>query len=168
MAELTVAVETTIDRSPDETFAWFADAANLNRWFGGVDESGWVRRQEEGMPRPEDTFFTIRTYAGRTQESVHEVDVCDRRERIFESHMVEGSMPIRLRIHCHESGAGTLCRMVLTAMSDSALTATMFVLTGWLSKPMMRRQYRNELEKARLILETRADTPIPTATSDAD
>lgn len=165
MADLTVSVETHIDRSPDESFAWFADAKNLSRWFGGVDESGWVRKQEDGMPRPEDTFYTNREYRGRQHDAVHEVDVCDSRERVIEWHSIEGQMPIRVRIQCHESGAGTLSRMMLTAMSDSALTATMFVLMGWLSKPMMRRQYRDELEKARLILETRADAQLPTAMS---
>ena len=157
MAELTVSVETYIDRPPGEALAWFANAHNLSRWFGGVEESGWVRKQEEGLPRPEDRFFTTRTYRGNEHNVVHEVDTCDRRELVFEFHTVEGQMPIRTRIVCQPSGDGTLCRMVLTALSDSAVTAIAFRLTGWLSRPMMRKQYANELDRARLILETRSD-----------
>ena len=157
MAELTVSVETQIDRLPDESFAWFSEANNLSRWFGGVEEAGWLRKQEEGLPRPEDRFFTRRTYRGTQHEVIHEVDTCDGRERVFEFRTVEGQMPIRTRISCLPSADGTLCRMVLTALSDSAMTGIAFRLTGWLSRPMMRRQYANELERARLILETRSD-----------
>ena len=157
MAEMTVSVETKIDRSPDDSFTWLSDANNLNRWFGGVEQSGWLRKQEEGLPRPEDRFFTMRTYRGKEHTVVHEVDTCDMREYAFEYHTVEGQMPIRARIQCLPSGDGTLCRMTLTAYSDSAVTALAFRLTGWLSRPMMRKQYANELDRARLILETRSD-----------
>ena len=157
MAQLTVSVETTIDRPPDEAFAWFADANNMRRWFGGVEESGWVRKQEEGLPRPDDRFFTNRTYRGKEHHVVHEVDTCDGRERVYEFHAIEGQMPIRTRIQCLPSTEGTLCRMVLTALSDSFVTGLAFRLTGWMSRPMMRKQYASELERARIILETRSD-----------
>ena len=157
MAQLTVSVETQVDRDPDEAFAWFAEANNLYRWFGGVEESGWVRKQEEGLPRPDDRFFTNRTYRGQAHNVVHEVDTCDGRDRVFEFHAIEGQMPIRVRIQCQPSGEGALCRMVLTALSDGVVTALGFRLMGWLSRPMMRRQYTSELERARLILETRSD-----------
>ena len=97
-------------------------------------------------------------FAGKENEIVMEVDVCDPRDGSFEFHTVEGNYPIRGQYLCEPSGDGTLFRMTRTAFSDSTFTSIMFALTGFISKPMMRKQNLAELAKLKSVIEMQLPT----------
>ncbi len=154
MAEITTSVEIIIERSPEYVFEWISDPMNEPQWVSGVKRISWIRKQESESARPEDRWECLYEYGGRENIIVMEVDVSDRREMEFSFHTVEGKYPIRKLYACHRSGNQTLFRMTLTGFSDSLPTAFMFKFMGFMIKPMMRRQYRKEIEKVKVILES--------------
>ena len=153
MAEISSTVEIQIDLPTRDVFEWVIEPSNMIYWANGVRRADWVRRQEAGIARPHDTWDLLYEFGGKENEIVMEVDVCDPREGAFEFHTIEGNYPIRAQYLCVESGNGTLFRMTRTAFSDSTLTSIMFILTGFISKPMMRKQNRAELEKLKSVVE---------------
>ncbi len=153
MAEISTTVEIYLEVQPDHAFSWLIEPANLIYWMNGVRRADWLRRQEAGTARPHDTWDMLYEYAGKENEIVMEVDVCDPRDRSFEFHTIEGNYPIRSQYLCQPSGDGTLFRMTRTAYSDSAFTSIMFAITGFISKPMMRKQNQAELVKMKSVIE---------------
>jgi hypothetical protein len=153
MAEISSTVEVHLDIPSEDAFKWVIEADNLVYWMEGVRRSEWIRRQERPIPRPQDTWSMLYEYGGKENDIVMEVDVCDPRDGVFEFHTIEGNYPIRTQYRCQPSAAGTLFRMTRTAFSDSIFTSIMFVLTGFISKPMMRKQNQKELEKMKAVIE---------------
>lgn len=153
MADMTASVEVLIERPAEEVFKWVSEPANRFQWWSGVKSSDWIRKQESGSVRPEDRWEDLYEYGGKENLILMEVDTCDLREMVFEFHTVEGKYPIRCRYSCYPSDDHTLFRMTRTAIADSAFTSFMFKVTGFMSKPMMRKQCRREAEKLKVILE---------------
>lgn len=156
MAEITTSVEVSIERSPDDVFNWVIDPDNRRLWMNGVKSSEWIRRYDSDVIRVDDRWQDVYEYAGKENLIVMEVDECDPRERVFRFHTAEGKYPIRVRYSLQDLEGSTLFRMTLTGLSDSAVTAFMFKFLGFALKPMMRRQYRKEIDEIRVILESRA------------
>ena len=154
MAEITSSVEVTIDRSAEDVFRWVSDPMNEPQWVSGVRSANWIRRQESRATRPEDRWEILYEYGGKENIIVMEVDVCDPREMEFMFHTAEGKYPVRKLYACHRSGNQTLFRMTLTGLSDGPPTAFMFKFMGFIIKPMMRKQNRQEVEKVKVILES--------------
>ena len=153
MAEISTTVEIQLNVPSDYAFRWVIEPSNMVYWVNGVRRADWIRRQEREIPRPEDTWDMLYEFSGKENEIVMEVDVCDPRDGSFEYHTIEGNYPIRSQYLCQPSGTGTLFRMTRTAFSDSTFTSIMFVLTGFISKPMMRKQNQNEIEKMKSVIE---------------
>ncbi len=127
-------------------------------WVNGVRRADWIRRQEADTARPQDTWDMLYEFGGKENEIVMEVDVCDPRDGSFEYHTIEGNYPIRSQYLCQPSGSGTLFRMTRTAYSDSTFTSIMFILTGFISKPMMRKQNLAEVAKMKSVIEMQLPT----------
>ncbi len=153
MAEISTTVEIQLNVPSDYAFRWVIEPSNMVYWVNGVRRADWIRRQEREIPRPEDTWDMLYEFGGKENEIIMEVDVCDPRDGSFEYHTIEGNYPIRSQYLCQPSGNGTLFRMTRTAFSDSTFTSIMFVLTGFISKPMMRKQNQNEIEKMKSVIE---------------
>ncbi len=153
MAEISTTVEIQIDVPRDYVFEWVIEPGNMIYWVNGVRRADWIRRQEADIPRPQDTWEMLYEYGGKENEIVMEVDACDPRDGTFEFHTIEGNYPIRSEYLCQPSGNGTLFRMTRTAFSESAFTSLMFKLTGFISKPMMRKQNLAELVKMKSVIE---------------
>ena len=153
MAEISTTVEIQLNVPSDYAFRWVIEPSNMVYWVNGVRRADWIRRQEREIPRPEDTWDMLYEFGGKENEIVMEVDVCDPRDGSFEYHTIEGNYPIRSQYLCQPSGNGTLFRMTRTAFSDSTFTAIMFAITGFISKPMMRKQNQNEIEKMKSVIE---------------
>ena len=158
MAEISTTVDIHLEVRPDHAFQWLIEPENLVYWMNGVRRADWIRRQEAGTARPQDTWDMLYEYAGKENEIVMEVDVCDPRDGSFEFHTIEGNYPIRTQYLCQPSGNGTLFRMTRTAYSDSTFTSIMFALTGFISKPMMRKQNLAELVKMKSVIEMQLPT----------
>lgn len=153
MAEISTTVEIQIDVPNDYVFQWVIEPSNMIYWMNGVRRAVWIRRQEAEIPRPQDTWEMLYEYGGRENEIVMEVDVCDPRDGAFEFHTIEGNYPIRTEYLCQPYGNGALFRMTRTAFSESKFTSLMFTLTGFISKPMMRKQNLAELVKMKSVIE---------------
>ena len=153
MAEISTTVQVQIHVTPELVFRWVTEPSNKVYWMNGVRSATWIRRQEIEMPRPEDTWGMLYEYGGKESEIIMEVDVCDPRDGAFEFHTIEGPYPIRTEYLCQPSGNGTLFRMTRTAFSDSTFTSIMFKVTGFISKPMMRKQNQKELDKMKSVIE---------------
>ena len=158
MAEISTTVEVHLDVLPDQAFLWIVEPGNMVYWMNGVRRADWIRRQEAEIPRPQDTWDMLYEYGGKENDIVMEVDVCDPRNGSFEFHTIEGNYPIRTQYLCQSSGNGTLFRMTRTAFSDSTFTSVMFALTGFISKPMMRKQNMGELTKMKSVIEMQLPT----------
>ncbi len=143
---------------PDHAFQWVIEPGNMVYWVNGVRRADWIRRQEADTARPQDTWDMLYEFAGKENEIVMEVDVCDPRDGSFEFHTIEGNYPIRSQYLCQPSGSGTLFRMTRTAYSDSTFTSIMFILTGFISKPMMRKQNLAEVAKMKSVIEMQLPT----------
>ena len=153
MAEISTTVEMQIDVPTEHVFRWVIEPANMVYWMNGVRRAAWIRRQEADIPRPHDTWEMLYEYGGKENDIVMEVDACDSRDGLFEFHTIEGNYPIQTEYLCQASGNGTLFRMTRTAFSDSTFTSIMFAVTGFISKPMMRKQNLAELEKMKSVIE---------------
>ncbi len=153
MAEISTTVEIYLDVSAEDAFLWVVEPGNMVYWMNGVRRADWIRRQEAAIPRPQDTWDMLYEYAGKENEIVMEVDVCDPRDGAFEFHTIEGNYPIRTEYLCQPSSNGSLFRMTRTAFSDSTFTSIMFAITGIFSKPMMRKQNLAELTKMKSVIE---------------
>ena len=153
MAEMSTTVEIQIDLPTDDVFKWVVEPRNMIYWVNGVRRADWIRRQEADIPRPQDTWDLLYEFGGKKNEIVMEVDVCAPRDGAFEFHTIEGNYPIRGEYLCQPSGNGTLFRMTRTAVSNSTFTSLMFILTGFISKPMMRKQNLAELVKMKSVIE---------------
>ena len=153
MAEISSTVEIYLDVPIEQAFKWVIEPTNLVYWMNGVRRSEWIRRHEREIPRPQDTWGMLYEYAGRENYVVMEVDVCDPRDGSFMFRTIEGNYPIRSQYHCQPSDTGTLFRMTRIAYSDSVFTSIMFAITGFISKPMMRKQNQAELEKMKSVIE---------------
>ena len=163
MAEISATVEIQLDVPKDRVFEWVIEPKNMIYWMNGVRRADWIRRQEADIPRPQDTWEMLYEYGGKENEIVMEIDTCDPRDGAFEFHTIEGNYPIRTEYMCQPSGNGTLFRMTRTAFSESMFTSLMFTLTGFISKPMMRKQNLNELAKMKSVIEVQ----IPAMRSDS-
>ena len=158
MAEISSTVEIHLDVPSEQAFKWVIEASNMVYWVNGVRRSEWIRRQELEIPRPGDTWGVLYEFRGKENDIVMEVDVCDPREGSFAFHTIEGNYPIRSQYQCQPSGNGTLFRMTRTAFSDSKFNSIMFAITGFISKPMMRKQNQAEVEKMKSVIEMQIPT----------
>ena len=158
MAEISTTVQVQINVSPELVFRWVAEPSNKIYWMNGVRSAAWIRRQEIEIPRPHDTWGMLYEYGGKENDIVMEVDVCDPRDGSFEFHTIEGQYPIRTQYLCQPSGSGTLFRMTRTAFSDSTFTSIMFKVAGFISRPMMRKQNQQELDKMKSVIELQLPT----------
>ncbi len=158
MAKISTTVQVHINVAPEIVFEWVTEPSNQIYWVNGVRSTEWLRRQEASHPRPRDSWAVLYEYGGKESEIIMEVDVCDPRDGAFEFHTIEGPYPISTEFLCRPSPKGTLFQMTRTAFSDSALSTIMFILTGLVSKPMMKRQNQLELEKMKSVAESQLPT----------
>ncbi len=154
MAEMAVTAEVQIDAEARDVFKWVIEPQNMVLWVKGAKNAGWTRRQEVDIPRPGDSWCMVYEFGGKDNEVVMEVDVCDSRTGEFEYHTIEGPYPIRSEYLCQSVGKTTLLRVNRTALSEGMFTSIMFALTGFISKPMMRKGLQAELEKLKPVVES--------------
>ena len=159
MAKIATTVQVHINAAPEVVFSWITDPSNLIYWMNGVRNAEWIRRQDAYLPRPRDSWAMLYEFDGKENEVIMEVDVCDPRDGAFEFHTIQGPYPINTEFMCRPSPKGTLVHMTRTAFSDSLLSAIMFILTGLISKPMMKKQIQLELEKMKSVAEDQLPTP---------
>lgn len=74
----------------------------------------------------------------------------------FGVNTVEGPYPITADYGLVESadGQSTVISYTMDARSDSKFTATMFVITGWIAKPVMHRRLNKELQDLEQALDS--------------
>ncbi len=129
----------TIDRSPEDVWAFLTDVANVPRWQSGV-KSAEVRngRIEES-----------RTLLGRDLRTTLEIEE-ERAPRVFTLRAVSSPVPFRVRHELAPAGDGT----ELTVVAEAETT----MLPGFAAGLMARRaekQFRKDFARLKEILEER-------------
>jgi uncharacterized protein YndB with AHSA1/START domain len=142
MATLTIEASVHLDFPPDVSFGYVTDPAKMNRWVTNVLEAAW---EGAGGYEPGARYAIRYRWGGKENRLVHEV-VSAEPGRWFEFAAVEGPFPIHGRYEFVSEDHGARFSYRQIAMADSPLASIMFRFFGWLTRPMMARQLRRDLE----------------------
>ncbi len=153
MAKVVAEVSLHVDRPVREVFEFLAQPANMAQWVSGVVEAQFLQRQKPGRGAKYSMKYN---YGGRVNDLTMETTAFDRYSRIaFKT--VEGPYPIAGVYSLAPSGSGTQYTYNQTALSDSPITAFMFLTMGCILKFPMRKL----LQKDALKLKAAIETPAP-------
>ena len=130
------------------------DPATLHLWMKDVNKPGnWI---DSGTPQVVGSKYRIDyEYGRKTNEIIFEVTSSEPGKN-FGVNAVEGPYPITADYDLVESadGRSTDISLAMDARSDSMFTAVMFVITGWMAKPFMRRRLNKELQDLEQALDS--------------
>jgi uncharacterized protein YndB with AHSA1/START domain len=137
----------TIERPPEEVFAYVSDPENLPEWSGIMRE---VRKEAEGPPKQGDHYTAVVKFLGRRFEQSFEVAAHEPPRR----HTERSAGPPFAREHTytfHEvAGGGTLLSVAMEMQPGG-----FFGLARPFLEKAAQRQARKELETLKGMLQSR-------------
>lgn len=142
MANIEVTVHARTSAPPAAVFNVIADPGRMPLWIKGVESAEF---------QPGDTFepggrFTMKyRYGRRVNDITMEITASDSRR--VEYHTVSGPYPIEAKFNLMPSAEGTAISYTQNALADSKMASFSFKVTGWIARPMMRKQLRKDLSK---------------------
>jgi len=138
-------IETRIDRSPEEVFDYVTDPDKLPTWQTNTVSAV---REDEGPMRVGSRLREIhRAPGGKELESVVEVAGLER-GRVFALEVVEGSLPVDLRITLDGEGTGTLMRFRGHGRPRGAMR-----LAAPVFQRVLRRQFASQCATLKQLME---------------
>lgn len=158
MANIVGNATTVIDRRPQEVWDYVVDPANLYTWVKDIEAPGsWL---DGGGPNTGSRYEIDYEYGRKTNRIIFEVTAATPGVQ-FSTNTVEGPYPITVDYTFRESGResgdgeSTELTIVMNARSDSKFTAVLFIVTGLIAKPFMKRRLRGELVDLKQAIESR-------------
>lgn len=136
-----------INRPIDDVFAYISDPENMETWAEGVSDVRVTDDPTEVGSRFESAY----TYGGRTVEMAYEVTTCEPPTRY--SIRGAGPFPFDGELTLTEQGDVTRVRHTIDAASDGLVTSIMFTVFAPLTRRMMAKRLREELEALRSELD---------------
>ena len=136
----------TIDRPPDEVFAFVADAENNPRWHAHVHETHWLDERETGLGR---RGRQVGRLFGRQWKFVAEVVEWDP-PRVVTFQVVEG-YPVRTRIRVEPAPGGST--LTLTVETPTILGGRIDPLLSRILEWMTAARGRSDVARLKSILE---------------
>ena len=144
----------TINKPAMTVWDFMVDPATLHLWMKDVNKPGnWI---DSGTPQVVGSKYRIDyEYGRKTNKIIFEVTSSEPGKN-FGVNTVEGPYPITADYDLVESadGRSTDISFAMDARSDSMFTAVMFVITGWMAKPFMRRRLNKELQDLEQALDS--------------
>ena len=140
-AELSI----TIDRAPEDVFAYLADVANLTEWQSGVHSA---EIEGGGAATAGSRVVESRTMLGKEMTTTLEI-VDFEPPRLFTLRALDGPALLTVRHELEPSGGGTDLRVVVEGEVKH--------LPGFAAGLMMRgaeRQFRKDFERLKRLLES--------------
>ena len=138
---------TEIHRPADEVFAYISNVDNFPTWAGPVVE---VRRTSSGPLVAGQTFTLVQKFLGRRFETPCEVTEVEPSRR-FAFRSTGGPFPLSFTYTCEPSAAGTR----FTEVGEGE-PGSFFKLVGPLFEKAASRQFRNDAETLKELLEAAA------------
>ena len=146
MANIVANGSGTINKPARSVWAFLVDPATLHLWVKDVNKPGnWI---DGGTPEVVGSKYRIDyEYGRKTNEIIFEVTSSEPGKN-FGVNTIRGPFPITADYDLVESadGQSTDISYTMDARSESKFTAVMFVITGWIAKPFMRRRLNKELQ----------------------
>jgi uncharacterized membrane protein len=140
-------LEVTIERPVGDVFAYVADITHLPQWQESAVAAEWIE--------PGKRFREWRAFLGRTAQLELEVTAHEP-DRRFDVKSVSG--PVRFHVHHRFEALDGGTRLGVTA--EAAAGGALRFAAG-IAKRQAERQFRNDLERLKEILETRRDEESP-------
>lgn len=135
-----------IDRSPEEVFAFVADAENNPRWRSYVERTTWLDPDEP--MRPGRRGRQVGRVLGRRMEFLAEIVDWDP-PRYASFRVLQGPGSVRSFYRCEPDGGG--CR--LSGGAEGGLSGPLWRLVEPLFVRVMVRQTRADLRRLKAVME---------------
>ena len=139
----------TVDRPPDEVFAFVADAENNPRWHAHVHETHWL---DPGPTRPGRRGRQVGRLFGRDWSFV--ADVADWDPPHLVSFQVIEGQPVRTTIRVEPAGSGSLVTLMVEL--PPILSARLDPLFDWLLERATARRGRSDITRLEAALRENA------------
>ena len=150
MVSLSTSVQALIDADPADVWRYVSNPANQDHWVDGMSESEIIGGEPIGRGTQ---IRAVYTYGGGSAPV--EMTITDYREgRSVGIEALTGPFPFTALLSLERQGRQTLLTNQMTAGSDHFFTSLMFTLLRPLTKHMMTRQLRKELNQLKAILES--------------
>lgn len=139
-------LETTIERSPGEIFAYLVDVTHLPEWQSGVRSA---RAEPPGPLAPGSHVHESRRIVGREVDNVLEVTAFEQ-DRVLALRALRGPVRFEIRHELEPSGGGTRLRIV--AEGD---TGPLPAIAARAMARQVEKQFRNDVARLKQLLEAR-------------
>ena len=151
MVSLSASADITIDRDPVDVWNYVSDVTNQDHWVDGMSDSEVVGDGPIGRGTRIQAVYTYGGNDGPVEMTITEFR--EGRELAIEAS--QGPFPFTGRLSLQRSGSSTILTNSMKAGSDHIATSIMFILLRPLTRWMMTRQMRKELDQLKAILEDR-------------
>jgi uncharacterized protein YndB with AHSA1/START domain len=148
MAELTAEVTADIARPPATVWSFISNPANMTKWVSGIEEA-----KSDGPLKKGSRFMVKYKYNMRVHDITFEVTDADPSKRLVYK-TVQGPYPIVATSTITPQGNGSRLVYRQDAQSDSKSTAFTFMALGFAIRPLVKRNLRKDLERAKTAIES--------------
>ena len=149
MVSISASASVTIERSPQDVWAYVSNPANQDHWVDGMSESEVIGDGPLGRGTQIRGRYTYGSQSAPVLMTITEF----REARQLAIEASEGPFPFSGLLRLERSGGATVVTNSMRAGSDHVVTSIMFTLLRPLMKLMMGRQLKKELGQLKAILE---------------